>query len=247
MSSVQNDRNIFPLNRELLTIYARRWVDKIPEAKIFKITLYRYASHFAKILQKQHPVKYCIVFDIDNEILPKDDLKTLAADHIDKILSGDRSIYNILECFHTIYNQDSYLFLMDAGFSDVYHSKPDKNFKDEWMFLTRRLAEGNHCIMSEEPCWVLYDAANTTDMSIPSESSSEAGRNRPNVRKAVVLEVARSVKKNFPTLTRKKAALEINARLDKEYNLEGYSCKYLEKIIKHLNFKQGKAGRPPEK
>ena len=48
---------------------------------------------------------------------------------------------------------------MDAGFTDVYLCKPDDNFKDEWKFLTRRLAEPNRFqgVMTKE-YWILFDA-----------------------------------------------------------------------------------------
>jgi len=145
-----------------------------------------------------------------------------------------KSVYSFLECFHTIRNQDSFLSLMDASFVHVYRYEPDKNFKDEWIFLTRRLAEGNPGIMSKEPCWVLFDSASTTEP------------NRANVRKAVVLEAAKSFKKNYPNLTQKQAAAKINEWLV-ENKYEEYSVKHLVKIINHLKFKLGKSGRPPEK
>ncbi len=153
-----NDRDIFPLKLEPLQIYAKRWVkkihDKLPGVPIERITLYPYSSSYAEIRHEQHPVKYCIVFDIPGEILP---VPETPDSHIEKIISVDRSIYDLLECYQTIHDEDSYLFLLDAAFpSSVYHDKPDANFKDEWIFLTRRLAEGNRGILIQEPCWVLY-------------------------------------------------------------------------------------------
>jgi len=158
-----NHPDTFSLKLEPLKVYAKRWVnkirDKLPGVPVERITLYHYSSPY-EIRREQHPVKYCIVFDIPGEILP--DPET-ADSHIDKIISGDRSIYDLLECYQTIHNQDPYLSLIDAGFSDVYFHKPDENFKGEWVFFTRRLAEGNQGVMSQEPCWVLFDLKSMTE------------------------------------------------------------------------------------
>lgn len=153
-----NDRVIFPLKLEPLKVYAKWWVkklrEKLPDVSIERISLYHCSIPYSEIRHERHPVKYCIVFDIPGEILP---VPEPSDSHIDKIISGDRSIYDLLECYQTIRNQDSYLFLMDAAFPpSIYHDKPDANFKDEWIFLTRRLAEGNRGILSQEPCKVLY-------------------------------------------------------------------------------------------
>ena len=161
-----NDRDIFPLKLEPLKVYAKRWVKKVrdilPDVPIERITLYHFASPYPEITHKRNPVKYCIVFNIADEILREPEN---ADSHIDKIISGHRSIYDILECYQTIHNQDSYLFLMDAGFpSNVYTDKPSENFKDEWMFLTGRLAEGNRGIMSQETCWVLFGEMDRTEI-----------------------------------------------------------------------------------
>ena len=166
MSSTQNDLNTFPpLNLEQLRKYAKRWVDKIPDVPVDSITLYGYSSHYDGMRNGQSPVEYCIVFDIAGEILP--DIETTDS-HIEKIESFNRSIYDLLECGHTIRNQDSYLSLMDAAFpSNVYKDKdkPNENFKAEWMFLTRRLAEaeGNQGIMIRESYWELFDVKNMTE------------------------------------------------------------------------------------
>jgi len=227
MSPTQNDRNIFPLNLELMKVIAKRWVSENQGVPIEKITLYRYSSILAKT--NQHPTKYCIVFDVTGEILP---MPENADSHIDKILSGERTIYDFLEYFQTIRNQDSYLSMMDAGFADIYLHKPEENFKDEWMFLTRRLAEDNPGIKIDEPCWVLFDVASTTE--------------RPKVRRAMVLEVAKSVKKNYSNLTQKQAAAKINEWLSQNQYTE-YSEKHLIRLIKDLGFSPGKPGRKPKK
>jgi hypothetical protein len=66
------------------------------------------------------------------------------------------------------------------------------------------------------------------------------------IRKGHALTHANVVKRNYPNLTAKEAAQEINARLAAE-NLERYSEKHLMRIINKLGFKKGKSGRPPEK
>lgn len=75
------------------------------------------------------------------------------------------------------------------------------------------------------------------------------------VRKAQAKAVANMVKRDYPNLTAKEAAQEINARLaaveafDKDGKplLQGYSEKHLMRIIKDLKFKPGKSGRKPQK
>lgn len=166
---IQNNLDFFPLSFDFLKVYAHRWVSEIPETRVKRVTLYRYSSYYAKFLHKQHPVKYCIVFDVEDEVLPEHDPET---PHVRK--DNDRSIYSYIEYFHTIRDQDSYLSLMDAGFSDVYKHKPDENFKDEWIFLTRLLAKDDKGVKINEPCWVLYNSENTeyeaANCSIPMTS-----------------------------------------------------------------------------
>ena len=70
---------------------------------------------------------------------------------------------------------------------------------------------------------------------------------KPNVRKAVALEVAKSVKKNHPKFTQIEAAKEINEQLRTNYQYEPYSQKHLIRIISDLGFKAGKRGRKPNK
>jgi len=164
-----NDPNLFPLNLERLKIYACRWADEIQGARIQKVILYRYSSYYAKILSKQVPVKYCVVFDVKDEIMTNPDTEHT---HGKPSIAG--SIYSYLECFFTIHDQDSYLSLMDAGFTDVYSHKPDENFKDEWTFLSRRLAEGNPSIKFEEPCWVLYPELDVDDYINSSRAASKS-------------------------------------------------------------------------
>ena len=154
-----------------MKVYARRWVEKIPDSQIQKVTLYRYSSRYAEIMHMQVPVKYCIVFDVEDENLSK---YKPSAFHVTG--EDDRSIYAFLECFDTIRGEDSYLSLMDAGFSDIYESNPAENFKDEWLLLTRQLAEGDCGVMIEEPHWVLYDANGmvTPDARKPRDISRRA-------------------------------------------------------------------------
>lgn len=71
------------------------------------------------------------------------------------------------------------------------------------------------------------------------------------VRKAQAMAIANTVKRDFPNVTSKEAAKEINARLaaigafDKDGNplMLGYTVKYLMRIIKPLGFKSEKPGR----
>ena len=69
---------------------------------------------------------------------------------------------------------------------------------------------------------------------------------KANVRKAVALEIAKCVENNKKDLTRREAAVVINDEL-KRQELETYHEKHLIRIIKCLDFKQGKSGRKPKK
>lgn len=177
MMNSRADCTAFPLNRDLLTAYARRWVREIKEARIFSITLYRYSSLLARLKRQDHPVKYCIVFDIDDEKpfeptrVPMKD-STGATARIERIESGARTIYDILECFQTIKDGDSYQLLMDSGFTDIYSSKPDKEFKQEWLFLTRQMANNNRAIMDTMPHWRLYESETSNRKSTIENAES---------------------------------------------------------------------------
>ena len=156
-----------------------------------------------------------------------------------------KPIDSLLECFHTVRNQDSFLSLMDADFSDVYPCKPGEHFKDEWMFLTGLTAEWNTGVRSKEACWVLYEKESMPDEKVGNTI----------VRKAGALAVANAVKIDCPRATLKEAARIVNARLatveafdkDGKLLLRGYSEKYMMKIIKPVGFKPGKPGKKPKK
>lgn len=86
------------------------------------------------------------------------------------------------------------------------------------------------------------------------ESSEAKGRGTI-LRQEQAMTVARIVRRDFPNLTIKEAAMEINARLaamgaiDKDGHplMQGYSIKHLMRLIKHLGFKPGKPGRISQK
>jgi hypothetical protein len=134
---VNNPKYFKHLDSYLLERYALRWAAELPGIKSVK--LYPYSSRIAKeeieIGGYEHisSAKYAIVFESDN---PK---------KLWPIINDDRGIYPKL---------------IDAGFADVYQSKPDANFRDDWAFTTSDLANGNELssIMTTEPHWTLYPA-----------------------------------------------------------------------------------------
>lgn len=76
--------------------------------------------------------------------------------------------------------------------------------------------------------------------------SSEAKKGETILRRAHVMVVANMVKRDFPDLTIKEAAQEINARLAAN-KIEAYSVKHLMKLISDLGFKPGQPGAPHKK
>lgn len=203
------EQHHFPFNLELLKTYATTWAEECRDiAEVERITLYRYSSRYGKLMNVQHPVKYCVVFDIVGEIpvsyplqeavekgATEDELcmiqkqiykKTIKLhplqkrlyendnDHKIRLKSHDKTIYDFLECSETVRDGDSCLALMDAGFTDVYLQRPEQNFKDEWMFLTRQLAEGNRGVMLNKPQLVLYGADTTGEVAEKQVEDVEA-------------------------------------------------------------------------
>jgi len=69
---------------------------------------------------------------------------------------------------------------------------------------------------------------------------------RTNIRKAVALEVAKSIKENYPNLTVKEAVKKINEYL-KDNKFAEYSEKSLSSIVIKFGFMPGKAGRKRKK
>ena len=170
--SDQNNQDVFPLKLECLKKYAKRWKADNPKVETEKIILYGYSSAYASKKHTLVPTKYCVIFYIKEETPPVWNPETIAYDHISSLESFEQSIYDYLECFHTIYDEYSYSKLMDASFTDVYLNKPDKNFRDEWLFLTGGLAEGCRSIMENEPYWVIYNSEqpiNTTTIESETE------------------------------------------------------------------------------
>lgn len=94
-------------------------------------------------------------------------------------------------------------------------------------------------------CLFLREDVSTVEKLEPT--LCKASINRPNMRKTVVLEVAKWVQKNSPNLTKKEAAAEINDRLRTDYNYGGYSEKHLMRLINELGFSLGKPGRKLKK
>lgn len=146
---------MFPsLNLNVLKMYARRWAQV--DANIKQITLYRYSNHYEKILQRlHHSVKYCIVFDISNEVLqeyiPVGTSEEQIQEHIKELKTPrEITIYDIIEYYQTVKDQKSYRYLMDTGFPDVYLRNCNEEFKREWVFLTRCLAEGDPSVVLDE-------------------------------------------------------------------------------------------------
>jgi len=183
----KNRQSMFPLNFDLLhEICTERWVADNSSVPIEKIALYKYSSSYEKNCVSKIPTKYCVVFYIKNELLPRypkvreESLADLfgnvvdrtysdkaAAEHTGYLASLDKSIYNYLDCFQTIYDEYSYRSLMNAGFSDVYLNNAPVNFKEDWLFLTGELAKDNRNIKLNESHWVLYDEAHIEDILLP--------------------------------------------------------------------------------
>ncbi len=107
-----------------------------------------------------------------------------------------------------------------------------------------------------------WNDANMDALLTEAEPQSDTAPESPEVkdadtilRRAQAMAVANIVKRDFPDLTIKEAALEINARLaatgafDKDGNplMQGYSVKHLMRLIKPLGFKPGKPGQKPKK
>ncbi len=203
-----DNKNQFPFKIELLEMYARRWAEKCNDfATVESITLHNYSSPYAEVRHLQHPVKYCVVFDIGEEkpfeyplqeaverggtdaelrMIQKklygktSELHPLQAqlyeganEHIAQLKSQKTTIYDFLECSETIKNRDSYLALMDARFADIYLNPPGADYKKEWIFFTRRLAEGNRGVMLDEPHIILYGAEPPGDLEKKRDESVE--------------------------------------------------------------------------
>lgn len=150
------------------------------------------------------------------------------------------------ECFYSFYRR---------GFE-----RPDPRF--DWLVLLLNVGD-------EHVFWY-YDLDNSkagsavlfsrkAEVPIQTQAAGPAPTALPDgntiVRKAQAMAIANTVKRDFPNLTSKEAAKEINARLaamgafDKDGKplMLGYSVKYLMRIINPLGFKLGKPGRKPQK
>lgn len=156
-----NNPSEFPnLNLYLLQHYANRWASELPGVKSVK--LYPYSSRIAKeeieIDGYEHisSAKYAVVFESDN---PK---------KLWPIINDDRGKYRKL---------------IDAGFADVYQSKPDANFRNDWAFTTSDLANGNEfsSIIVHEGYWVLYpvEPAPAAEAVAPKENSLDISAKEP--------------------------------------------------------------------
>ena len=150
------------------------------------------------------------------------------------------------ECFYSFYRN---------GFES-----PDPRF--DWLVLLLKI--GDDYVFEE------YDLDNTetgsavlfsrqAEIPLQPPASGPAPASLPDgntiVRKAQAMAIANTVKRDFPNLTSKEAAKEINARLaamgafDKDGKplILGYTVKHLMRIIKPLCFKSEKPGRKPKR
>lgn len=126
-----NNPNQFPLNLKTLQRYAKRWADELPGVK--GVRLYHYSSFLEKKEIEKHKssVKYAVVFHAEKP------------DELWSIITDDEGVFPTL---------------IDAAFVDVYQTKPDVNYLNDWVFTTSDLADGNQfsSVMVNEPYWTLF-------------------------------------------------------------------------------------------
>lgn len=64
-----------------------------------------------------------------------------------------KPIYSFLGIFQTV---DICRLLLNSGFCEAYNYRPENDYENEWIFLTRKLAEGNPGINRVYGHWVLH-------------------------------------------------------------------------------------------
>lgn len=79
----------------------------------------------------------------------------------------------------------------------------------------------------------------------PAERGGKGGN--VNFKWAIAQQIAKGIKKDFPHLTRKEAAEQINRHLEAEHQQEPYNHKYLISKLEGLGFSKGRPGRKPGK
>lgn len=178
-----NNPNEFPLNLHRLTRYAARWAAELPG--ITSVKLYPYRSFLAKENDKhKSSAKYAVVFQGGNP------------GELWGIITDDSGKYSNL---------------IDDGFADVYNKEPGTNFRNDWVFTISDFADGNEfsSIMTTEPHWVLYPAAQEGQDQAPAAKSFQDFINEAKKNKMPDALIAVELKEKY-SLTYLQIARELN-------------------------------------